>query len=273
MTATESGLRFGDAPRLELDQLLEQLSDRAATVLASQGRLRGLLRANAAVAEDLSLSVVLHRIVQAARELVDARQVGIAVTGPTGAIEQFVHTDMDPVVVAGMGARPSAEPGPASVGSAREQLAEFFAQSAASGTDSPTGLGAEGVLSIAIRVAEEIYGMLYLVGSGRPFTGDDEQLATALAVTAGGAIANARLFTESELRRRWLSASSDLTNELLSVSSVRPLTRIARAAMAAAWKRRRTLHFRPARNAILASQKPNTANKVQLVREKVRANR
>jgi signal transduction histidine kinase len=234
MTAADSGLRFGDAPRLELDQLLEQLRDRATDVLATQGRLRGLLRANAAVAEDLSLSVVLHRIVQAARELVDARQVGIAVTGPTGAIDQFVHTDMDPVVVAGMGIRPSGDPGPASVGSAGEQLAEFFAQSAASGSESPTHAAAEDVLSIAIRVAEEVYGTLYLIGPDRVFTGDDEQLATALAVTAGGAIANARLFTESELRRRWLSASGDLTNELLSVSSVRPLTRIARAAMAAA---------------------------------------
>ena len=234
MIVTESRLRFDDAPRLELDQLLEQLRDQAAGVLASHGRLRGLLRANAAVAEDLSLSVVLHLIVQAARELVDARQVGIAVTGPTGAVDQFVHTDLDPVAVAGMDVRSNGTTKPTSVGSAGEQLAEFIAQSAASGPESSTHLGAEGVLSIAIRVAKEIYGTLYLVGSARPFTADDELLATALAVTAGGAIANARLFTESELRRGWLSASSDLTNELLSVSSARPLTRIARAAMAAA---------------------------------------
>ncbi len=38
-------LCFPDLPRLELDQLLVQLVDRADDVLATQGRLRGLLRA------------------------------------------------------------------------------------------------------------------------------------------------------------------------------------------------------------------------------------
>jgi hypothetical protein len=36
-------------PQLELDQLLVQLADRADDVRAAQGRLRGLLRANALV--------------------------------------------------------------------------------------------------------------------------------------------------------------------------------------------------------------------------------
>ena len=63
------GLQFPDIPRLELDQLLEQLRDRADDVLATQGRLRGLLRANAAVAADLSLPVLLRHIVDAARDL------------------------------------------------------------------------------------------------------------------------------------------------------------------------------------------------------------
>ena len=40
-------------PRLELDELLVQLVDRAGDVLAAQGRLRGLLRADALVAGDL----------------------------------------------------------------------------------------------------------------------------------------------------------------------------------------------------------------------------
>jgi hypothetical protein len=39
------GLSFPDVPRLELDQLLVQLRDRADDVLATQGRLRGLPRA------------------------------------------------------------------------------------------------------------------------------------------------------------------------------------------------------------------------------------
>ena len=59
------GLGFPDMPRLELDELLVQLVDRAGDVLAAQGRLRGLLRANALVAGDLSLPVVLRQIVGA----------------------------------------------------------------------------------------------------------------------------------------------------------------------------------------------------------------
>jgi hypothetical protein len=40
------GLASPDMPRLGLDELLVQLVDRANDVLAAQGRLRGLLRAN-----------------------------------------------------------------------------------------------------------------------------------------------------------------------------------------------------------------------------------
>ena len=40
---------FPDLPRLELDQLLAQLVERAQEVMATQGRLRGLLRATQTV--------------------------------------------------------------------------------------------------------------------------------------------------------------------------------------------------------------------------------
>ena len=82
MAAAETAaaeLSFADAPRLHLEDLLEQLTGQARDVLNTQGRLRALLRANAAVASDLSLPVVLRRIVRAARELVDA---GAAVDAP-----------------------------------------------------------------------------------------------------------------------------------------------------------------------------------------------
>src|SRR5271167_2204617 len=46
------GLSFPDVPRLELDQLLAQLVNRAEDVMAAQERLRGLLRANALVASE-----------------------------------------------------------------------------------------------------------------------------------------------------------------------------------------------------------------------------
>jgi hypothetical protein len=84
------GLGFPDIPRLELDQLLVQLADRADDVRATQGRLRGLLRANALVAGELSLPVVLRQIVGAARDLLGARYAALGVLGPDGGMEQFV---------------------------------------------------------------------------------------------------------------------------------------------------------------------------------------
>jgi hypothetical protein len=85
LMAGESGeLGFPDIPRLELDQLLVQLADRADDVRATQGRLRGLLRANALVAGELSLPVVLRQIVGAARDLLGARYAALGVLGPDG---------------------------------------------------------------------------------------------------------------------------------------------------------------------------------------------
>ena len=48
-------LTFPDLPRLELDQLLRQLVERAQEVMATQGRLRGLLRANQMITGGLAL--------------------------------------------------------------------------------------------------------------------------------------------------------------------------------------------------------------------------
>src|SRR6201996_8922614 len=100
------GLGFPDVPRLELDDLLVQLVDRAGDVLAAQGRLRGLLRANALVAGDLSLPVVLRQIVGAARDLLGARYAALGVLGRDGELEQFVHVGMDDDLVAVIGDLP-----------------------------------------------------------------------------------------------------------------------------------------------------------------------
>src|SRR6476661_8335944 len=99
-TVGVEGLQFPDIPRLELDQLLEQLRDRAEDVLATQGRLRGLLRANAAVAADLSLPALLRHIVDAARDLLHARYAAIVVLDRDAQLQQFVHAGMDDDLVA-----------------------------------------------------------------------------------------------------------------------------------------------------------------------------
>jgi signal transduction histidine kinase len=232
-----AGLTFPDVPRLELDQLLGQLVERADDVLAAQGRLRGLLRANTAVAAELSLPVVLRRIVGVARELLGARYAALGVIGRDGQLEQFVHAGMDTGVVARIGELPrgrgilgllTREPVPI-------RLADLAAHPASAGF--PAGHPPMGAfLGVPIRAGEEIFGNLYLTerSRGGEFTAEDEELAIALAAAAGGAIANARRFSESEQRRRWLAASGELTPLLLADEARQPYDLITARAAAAA---------------------------------------
>jgi signal transduction histidine kinase len=232
-----AGLGFPDMPRLELDQLLVQLVDRADDVLATQGRLRGLLRANALVAGELSLPVVLRQIVAAARDLVGARYAALGVLGRDGELEQFVHAGMDEELVGRIGELPrgrgilgllTREPAPL-------RLADLSGHPASAGFP-PGHPPMTGFLGVPVRIGEEVFGNLYLTerSRGGEFTADDEQLAIALAAAAGAAIANARRFAESEQRRRWLDASAELAPLLLSGEAVQPHALITRLAAAAA---------------------------------------
>jgi signal transduction histidine kinase len=240
LMAGESGeLGFPDIPRLELDQLLVQLADRADDVRATQGRLRGLLRANALVAGELSLPVVLRQIVGAARDLLGARYAALGVLGPDGRLEQFVHAGMDEEIVARVGDLPTgrgilglliSEPVPI-------RLADLAAHPASAGFP-PEHPPMRGFLGVPVRIGEKVFGHLYLTErrDGSEFTAEDEELAIALAATAGTAIANARRFAESEERRRWLDASGQLTPLLLSGQVEQPhalITQLAAAAAAA----------------------------------------
>ncbi len=232
-----AGLEFPDVPRLELDQLLEQLVERADDVRAAQGRLRGLLRANALVASDLRLPVVLRHIVTAARELLGARYAALGVLDREGGLEQFVHAGMDDALVGKVGGLPQgrgilglliSEPVPI-------RLTDLAAHPASSGFP-PGHPPMTSFVGVPIRIGEEVFGNLYLTerARGGEFTAEDEELAIALAAAAGAAIANARRFAESEQRRRWLAASAELTPVLLSGAPTPPPTLITQHAAAAA---------------------------------------
>ena len=229
-------LGFPDLPRLELDNLLVHLADRASDVLAAQGRLRGLLRANALVAGDLSLPVVLRQIVVAARDLLGARYAALGVLGRDGELEQFVHVGMDEELIGRIGDLPrgrgilgllTSEPVPI-------RLANLSAHRASAGFP-PGHPPMGGFLGVPVRIGEEVFGNLYLTEriAGGEFTAEDEELAIALAAAAGAAIANARRFAESEQRRRWLDASAQLVPLLLSGQAEQPHALITQHAAAA----------------------------------------
>ena len=226
----ESLADYSAAPRLELDQLLTQLIDRAQEVVAARDRLRGLLRANRLIIGDLALPVVLRRIAEAARDLVQARYAALGVLGPDGGLEQFIHVGVDDETVARIGHLPE---GKGLLGALIDDPRPIRLANLA---DDPRSVGfPEGhpamscFLGVPIRIRDEVYGNLYLTErEGGPFTAEDEELVAALAATAASAIDNARLYAEAGRRQRWLEASTEITRQLLSSEGEPPLSVIAR---------------------------------------------
>lgn len=216
-------------PRLELDELLAQLVNRAQDVQGSQSRLRGLLRANQMIVSDLALPMVLRRIVEAACELVQAPYGALGVLAAGGGLQQFIHVGMDEETVARIGQLPE---GKGLLGALIDDPRPIRLQVMA---DDPRSVGFPAhhppmgsFLGVPIRVRDEIYGNLYLTGHEGEVTADDEELVLSLAASAGVAIENARLFEESRRRQQWLQASTEITRQLLSDEGEEPLRLIAR---------------------------------------------
>ncbi|MBM7797132.1 signal transduction histidine kinase [Microlunatus panaciterrae] len=226
-------LTFPDVPQLELEEVIGQLTARAQDVLAAQGRLRSLLRANAKIVSDLSLPALLRHIVVAARELVQARYAALGVIGPNGKLEQFVHDGMPPELVERIGVLPEGKgilgllihsPGPV-------RLNDLNAHPAAAGFPEHHPRMTS-FLGVPIQVRNQTFGNLYLTDSVKgTFSSDDQQLLTALAATAGSAITNARLYLETQQQRHWLSASTALTQQLFAGTTERPLDVVLRYAL------------------------------------------
>jgi signal transduction histidine kinase len=214
----ESELTFPDAPRGALDRSIARLLEDAQQVLATQDRLRSLLSANRAVADEIELEVVLRRIIEAAVALVGARYGAIGVIAPDGTLEQFIHTGIPEEHAARIGNLPQ---GRGLLGALIEEQRPIRLDHLASDPRS-AGIPAghppmDSFLGVPVRVRGETYGNLYLTQqeNGR-FSAEDEELVIALATTAGAAIDHARLFDESRRRQRWTAASAEVTATLLS---------------------------------------------------------
>jgi signal transduction histidine kinase len=210
---------FPEMARLELDELLVQLVERAQDVLATRDRLKVLLDATRLVAAELALPVVLRQIVESARGLVEASYGALGVIGEGGGLAQFIHVGISARAAERIGDLPQGhgilgllidDPVPL-------RLDELAAHHAASGFP-PHHPPMRSFLGVPIRIRDEVYGNLYLTDKkdGEAFTAEDEELVTALAITAGVAIENARLFEEVTRRQRWQQASARITTALLS---------------------------------------------------------
>jgi len=226
------GSSFGDLPRLAPDGLLEQLRDGAGDVLATQSRLRGLLRANAVLVSELSLPSLLESLVEEACELLEAWFAAIVMMGANGRMGELVQVGMPAALRDKIQGHPSwreisALLGPDTDGEEGPETRY--------GSDTIGGLPPTGFFELPVRLGAKVYGRLYLrKGAGAVFTEEDQQVVTAFAATAAVALANASLFEESERRHRWLIAATGLADDLMSRGTIGPLALVCQYAMRAA---------------------------------------
>jgi GAF domain-containing protein len=209
---------FAGVARLELDELLVLLIARATDVQQTQGRLRGLLRANLQVARAVDLEEVLTHILDAAQTLVGARYAALGVI-EDGRLVRFLHTGMDAETVRAVGVHPE---GKGLLGRLIDYPEPLRLRDIADHVSS-IGFPAHhppmrSFLGVPIRIGSRVFGNLYLAdkSGAEEFSADDEELATALAVAAGVAIGNAALLHESRRRQRWQTAMMALSTAILS---------------------------------------------------------
>ncbi len=225
-------LQFPDLPKLELDQLIEQLVDRARGVQHAQGRLRALLRAIELITGELGLEAVLRHVVEAATALAGARYGALGVIGHDGTLEQFIHVGIPADRVAEIGQLPQ---GKGLLGvlisDPRPVRLAHLGQDPRSAGFPPGHPRMDSFIGVPVRVRGQVFGNLYLTESTTgQFSVEDEELVRSLAVAAGTAISNARLYRDSQVQQRWLSASAEISAQLLADSGEDPLHTIARRA-------------------------------------------
>ncbi len=188
-------------------------------VSSPEDRLRSLLTANRSVVGELSLPAVLRRIVEAARVVSGARYAALGVLGRDGVLDHFVHTGIDADTARRIGAPPRGAGVLGAVLADPQPLRMHDLSAHPQSVGFPIGHPPmRTFLGVQVRVRNAVFGNLYLSekSDGDDFTAEDEDLVLALAATAGIAIENARLYTESRLQQEWLRASGDITKDLLA---------------------------------------------------------
>ncbi|MFE1959922.1 GAF domain-containing protein [Streptomyces sp. NPDC059479] len=206
-------------PRLRLDELLEELQIRIDAVRSTRDRVHGLLEAVLSVGRELDLPQVLRGIVEAAVVLVDAEYGALGVIGDDEKLSEFLTVGIDDELRARIGPLPSGH------GLLGELIRHPEALRMPELSEHPSSYGfpaghppMHSFLGVPIRVRDKVFGNLYLTEKrgAEEFDAEDESVLSTLAVAAGVAVENARLYEEARRREQWLAASAEVTSSLLS---------------------------------------------------------
>jgi len=180
-----------------------------------------LLEAGLTLASELSLPMVLQRIVDLAAQVADARYGAIGVIGDGGVLVEFVTTGLSAREHRAIGSLPQGrgilgllikEPRPI-------RIANIALHASSVGFPShhpPMG----SFLGAPVQAMGKVYGNIYLTEkrSAAEFSEEDEESLVILATQAGVAIANATLYAQTRQRERWLDALRDITGSILAGS-------------------------------------------------------
>ncbi|MCZ4508365.1 GAF domain-containing protein [Streptomyces sp. ActVer] len=206
-------------PKLRLDELLDELQSRIDAARGTQDRVHSLLEAVLSVGRELDLPQVLRRIVEAAVVLVDAEYGALGVIGDDSRLSEFLTVGMRDEQRAQIGDLPSGH------GILGELIRHPAPLRLPELSEHPSSYGfpehhppMHSFLGVPIRVRDKVFGNIYLTEKrgAAEFDAEDEAVLSTLAVAAGVAIENARLYEETRLRERWMRASGEVTSTLLS---------------------------------------------------------
>ncbi|MER6025821.1 GAF domain-containing protein [Streptomyces sp. NPDC001851] len=210
-------------PQLNLDELLEELQARINAARGTQERVHRLLEAVLSVGRELDLEQALRSIVETAAVLVDAEYAALGVIGPDGSSLSAFHTvGMTEEQITRIGHYPEGHGILGEVIRNPEPLRlEKISRHSASYGYPAHHPPMNSFLGVPIRVRDQVFGNLYLTEKrgGVQFDEEDESVLCTLAVAAGVAIDNARLYEESRLRERWLWANAEISHSLMSASA------------------------------------------------------
>lgn len=201
-----------------IGEILTDFVDSAGEPVNANQRMQGLLNAVVALAEDLSLEAVLHRVVSSACQLVQAEYGALGVIGADRDLSHFITVGIEDELARRIGPLPTGhgvlgllirDPKPLRL----HDLSQHPDAYGFPANHPPM----KSFLGVPIRVRDAVFGNLYLTQKmgGGDFTDEDEQLAEALAAAAGVAIENARLFEDARRRAAWLQACMDVTGRMM----------------------------------------------------------
>jgi signal transduction histidine kinase len=221
-------------------QLVDQIVDRCVEVSRTSERLRLLLAENEAIAEELALPTLHRRIAEAAGHLVPDCAAALAVVTAEGNVSQLVQcaADEDDALSMLVDRR------------SLERLDELLHPlrpghvtpiPAPGGSLPPPWRG--DFVALPVHYRRDVLAVLLVSPPEVGLSPEDEDVLLSLAVTAGTAIENARLYDQARRRQEWLQGAAEVGNGILALATereaigliIQSVQKLADAELVTAW--------------------------------------